>query len=162
MASLSATLTPEPDAHKITVYHVNESKVPDGLLPVDDSIVTLVVRCIKICQSMLDTPHVQGALESIVLKYSKERPKAWFLDGLDGPVTQDTAVEVTNNFLDKIRARFPYIFVDDSWGNSSTLGHHWRVEHWEEFESRDQYISLNGRVSGEINAEICLSKLTVA
>ena len=145
MTSPSATLTPEPDAHKFTIYHVDESGKPDSLLPVDDGIVTLIVRCINICRSMLDTPHVVRTLESFVTLHSKEGPTHWYSDG---PVTQDTAEEVTESFLGKVRDRFPYILVDDSWTNPDLLGIHWRHEWKGEFETSDMFISLNGRASG--------------
>ena len=97
---------------------------------------------------MLENQKVRNAFTEIAKSYSQTYPTAWFLQEAS-PEHEGVMNRVTDDFLQKILDKFPLVFVDDGWENPRRMAAHMRHPWDGEFKSSNQYILLNGTVSGE-------------
>ena len=142
-----AVLKPAPNASDFTIYHVDEDGKPSEVYDPKNGISTCVINSINISRQMLKTDTVKTALIQQATEYFKERPDAWFSG--QGPAESEEKMEsLTNIFFGKVLARFPSVLVDDSLHKRMVLALHWRYQWAGEFEISHQYISLDGKVSG--------------
>lgn len=157
-----AVLPPAQNASDFIIYHVDKTGRPCGLYDPKDSMSTCVVNSINICRQMLKTDTVRTAFIEQATQYSKLQPGAWFSE--QGPADTKKKMEaLTDEFLGKVSVRFPSMFVDDSLHETEYMAVHWRHEWDGEFETSNQYISLNGEVrrNEAISCYRCLRKLTM-
>lgn len=136
------------NAKSFTICHRDDSGETNFLYPPDANIATCVINSINICQAMLANQKVRDAFTEIAEGYSQKYPDAWF--------PQEASLEheghinrVRDDFLQKIGEEFPVVFVDDSWANPRRMAAHLRRPWDGSFRSSNQYILVNGTVSGD-------------
>lgn len=145
MALQGAVLKPAPNASDFIIYHRDKDGKPYEVYDPEHSISTCVVNSINICRGMLRAPKVRTALMKLAKAFCDERTDTWFCQG---HATKEKMAPITDAFLGKVLAGFPYIIVDETLRNPSVMAIHWRHKFIGEFETSNQCIALNGLVSG--------------
>ena len=92
---------------------------------------------------MLHHFKVRSALVSFCREYRRSVRNAWFDDPRHGYSSDE---DIVLDFIDRILAVFPTLYVDDALDNPKCLGGHLRGDWSDQFDPRKQSILLNGPV----------------
>lgn len=139
-------LNPEPNAADFNIYHRDGNKKPDYRYPAKHAMTTCVVKSINICRGMLGQEKVREGFVKLACKFSElVSPRPWF--DRSPLSTRDASEAVTKNFIKKVLHRFPNVFVDDSFTSLDQVSFHCRHEWDTEFDTSNQNILVNGKVS---------------
>ena len=142
---MEPVLQPEPNTSDFMIYHMDETGKPDKVYNADAAMATCVIRSINVTRKMLKTEEVRKSFEYIAKGFCELEPKALFLEE---PATEEELMDITNDFLNALQKRWPFIFVSDKLKHPRCWAYTPRRLD-EDFYISNAFIVLNGPVSGK-------------
>lgn len=159
MASQDAVLKAASNCHDFRVYHIDESGKPDYQYAANSMMMNCVTDAINLARQILSREHLQKAFRALANRCLQTQPELCIIreEGV-GRAVDEFIIQVCTT------TEFPVVFVDDTLRNPSLRGYASRRPYDGIFNFSDQYIGLNGSVSGKrarSHGYGCLSKLTM-
>ena len=113
---------------------------------------TYVASSIKIALDMMSSPHSRSALIRLALEFDATQASAWY-GNLNGDLS--CANQLIDDYLAKITAHIPAVYVDDKITDPNDLAFHPRGSWSDSFDPRRQAVCINAQVREASNRTPC-------
>lgn len=137
------------DFPAFAVWHRGTQGVLEYQYQANHPFYEVVERCILICHKMLQHPKTQRAFVALGEELEKVCPGALVSHEMNSTDTRNMEKK-TKDFFGSIFTRFPAVIVDYTMREPDFMAYHKRRALNTAFDTRVQWISVNGQVSSVI------------